>query len=98
MSKPKVKAFYNYSYNYEGKKIRFKRGDEFQLLTKSNVDWWLVRRYIDGSAQDIYVPAAYVKEVNNFPRNFNTPNLTYMNLDKRVDSESHLAKPIHFHG
>ncbi len=77
----KVKATYNYSYNYEGKKISFKKDEEFQLLSKSNTDWWQVRRYMDGSAQDIYVPAVYVKEVNDPPPEVNSPDPTYMNLD-----------------
>ena len=58
-----VKAVYNYSYNYEGAKITFRKGEEFQLLSKANQDWWQVRRWKEGSAQDIYVPAVYVKEV-----------------------------------
>ena len=58
-----VKAVYNYSYDYEGAKITFKKGEQFQLLSKANRDWWQVRRWREGSAQDIYVPAVYVKEV-----------------------------------
>lgn len=58
-----VKAVYNYSYDYEGSKITFRKGEEFQLLSKANQDWWQVRRWKEGSAQDIYVPAVYVKEV-----------------------------------
>ena len=60
----KVKALYSYTYDYEGSKISFKCGDEFLLLAKVNNDWWHVRRWIDlGCAQDIYIPAVYVKEV-----------------------------------
>lgn len=59
----KVKALYSYSYDYEGSKISFKCGDEFQLLAKVNTDWWHVRRWIDQGPQDIYIPAVYVKEV-----------------------------------
>ena len=59
----KVRAAYSYSYNYEGKEISFKKDEEFQLLVKSNKNWWQVRRWMDGSAQDIYVPAVYIKEV-----------------------------------
>lgn len=59
----KVKALYSYSYDYEGSKISFKCGDEFQLLAKVNPDWWHVRRWIDQGSQDIYIPAVYVKEV-----------------------------------
>lgn len=79
----KVRAAYNYSYNYEGKKISFKKDEEFQLLMKSNKDWWQVRRWMDGSAQDIYVPAVYVKEVEStgpaVVKDQKDP--TYMNLD-----------------
>lgn len=59
----KVKALYSYAYDYEGSKISFKCGDEFQLLAKVNNDWWHVRRWIDQGSQDIYIPAVYVKEV-----------------------------------
>lgn len=82
VSMAKVRAAYNYSYNYEGKKISFKKDEEFQLLTKSNKDWWQVRRWLDGSAQDIYVPAVYVKEVEGavvVVKEEKDP--TYMNLD-----------------
>jgi len=76
----KVKAAYNYSYNYEGKKISFKKDEEFQLLSKSNNDWWQVRRYLDGAAQDIYVPAVYVKEEKESLASKEV-DPTYMNLD-----------------
>ena len=60
----KVKALYSYTYDYEGTKISFHCGDEFQLLAKVNADWWHVRRWADkGCAQDLYIPAVYVKEV-----------------------------------
>lgn len=63
-----VRAMYNYTYEYEGCKITFKKDEEFQLLTKSNKDWWQVRRWSEGCAQDIYVPAVYVKEVKSEPQ------------------------------
>ena len=60
---PEVVALYKYSYVYEGKTITFKKGEKFQLLDKPNGDWWHVRRWQDsGAAEDIYVPANYVKE------------------------------------
>lgn len=77
----KVKAAYNYSYNYEGKKISFKKDEEFQLLTKSNKDWWQVRRWMEGAAQDIYVPAVYVREVEEPAPCPKEVDATYMNLD-----------------
>ena len=59
----KVVALYKYSYVYEGKTITFKKGEKFQLLEKPNGDWWHVRRWHEeGKAEDIYVPANYVKE------------------------------------
>ncbi len=63
-----VRALYNYTYEYEGCKITFKKNEEFQLLAKSNQDWWQVRRWSDGRAQDIYVPAVYVREVKSEPK------------------------------
>lgn len=58
-----VVALYKYSYVYEGKTITFKKGEKFQLLDKPNGDWWHVRRWHEeGKAEDIYVPANYVKE------------------------------------
>lgn len=64
----KVRAMYNYSYDYEGAMITFKIGEEFQLLSKATTDWWHVRRWKEGAAQDIYVPANYVKEVESEPK------------------------------
>lgn len=61
----KVKALYSYTYDYEGSKISFTSGDEFQLLAKVNNDWWHVRRWIAQGSQDIYIPAVYVKEVGD---------------------------------
>ena len=57
-----VKALYDYSYDYEGTNITIRIGEAFQLLAKANNDWWHVRRWTDGIAQDLYVPAVYVKE------------------------------------
>ena len=62
----KVKALYSYTYVYEGSKISFHCGDEFQLLAKVNPDWWHVRRWVGKDcSQDIYIPAVYVKEVGS---------------------------------
>lgn len=74
-----VRAIYNYTYEYEGSKISFKKDDEFQLLAKSNTDWWHVRRWnMEGLAQDIYVPAVYVKEVKAVKKEGSNP--TYENI------------------
>ena len=75
----KVRAIYNYTYEYEGSKISIKKNDEFQLLAKSNTDWWHVRRWnMEGLAQDIYVPAVYVKEVKAVKKESGNP--TYENI------------------
>ena len=74
-----VKAIYSYTYEYEGSKISIKKNDEFQLLAKSNTDWWHVRRWnMEGLAQDIYVPAVYVKEVKSVKMEGSNP--TYENI------------------
>ena len=70
----KVKALYSYTYEYEGTKITFTCGDEFQLLAKVNNDWWHVRRWVTDGSQDMYVPAVYVKEVGE------EPNPLYQNM------------------
>lgn len=90
-----VKAVYNYTYVYEGTKISFKKDEEFQLLAKSNKDWWQVRRWGgDGCAQDIYVPAVYVKEVQiekkkreNFYQNINDVRKQVEELKSKEDEE-----------
>ena len=80
----KVKALYSYTYDYEGSKISFKSGDEFQLLAKVNTDWWHVRRWVnEGCAQDIYIPAVYVKEVGTEDSNPVYQNMA--ELKKQVD-------------
>ena len=74
-----VKAVYDYTYDYEGTKVSFKKDEEFQLLAKSNKDWWQVRRWNkEGVAQDIYVPAVYVQEVKKVT--VETKNPTYENI------------------
>ena len=62
-SSGQVIAQFKYSYEYEGKTISFKKGEEFQLLNKANKDWWQVRRWLeDGTCEMLYVPANYMKE------------------------------------
>lgn len=57
-----VVAQFKYSYEYEGKMISFKKGEIFQLLNTSNKDWWQVRRWLgNGSCENLYVPANYMK-------------------------------------
>ena len=75
-----VVALYKYSYVYEGKTITFKKGEKFQLLDKPNGDWWHVRRWHEeGKAEDIYVPANYVKEEEK-PKEENTAAPLYENM------------------
>ena len=79
----KVKALYSYTYDYEGSKISFKCGDEFQLLAKVNNDWWHVRRWINQGSQDMYIPAVYVKEVGEVEENPLYQNMA--DLKKQVE-------------
>ena len=61
-----VEAQFKYSYEYEGKTISFKKGERFSLIKKVNGDWWQVKRkYDDGKFENIYVPANYMKEVED---------------------------------
>lgn len=84
-----VKAVYNYTYVYEGTKISFKKDEEFQLLAKSNKDWWQVRRWgDDGCAQDIYVPAVYVKEVQTVKKKRENLYQNITDLRKQVEELS----------
>lgn len=58
-----LKALYDYDYKTsDGRDIVIRQGDTFTLLKKSNEDWWQVIR--DGEHKPIYVPAAYVKELD----------------------------------
>ena len=75
-----VKALYSYSYQYDGAEISFVQGDEFKLLSKASKEWWHVRRWREGVAQDIYVPANYVAEVEEAPVADENP--TYENLEE----------------
>ncbi len=79
-----VKALYDYSYDYEGSRITFRNGEEFQLLSKANTDWWHVRRWKDGAAQDIYVPAVYVKEEVKVEKDTNPTYENVAELRRRV--------------
>jgi len=93
-----VRALYDYTYEYEGTKISFTKNEQFQLIAKSNKDWWQVRRYIQGSAQDIYVPAVYVKEVKAEVKKKET---LYQNIDdvrKQMEELNALEKSNGDHG
>lgn len=57
-----VIAQYKYSYDYEGKRITFTKGEQFKMVSKANNDWWQVQRCLeDGTLETIYVPANYMK-------------------------------------
>lgn len=57
-----VRAEYDYEYtNTSGRVVTIKEGEEFELLKKTNGDWWQVRRF--GERKPIYVPALYVVAV-----------------------------------
>uniref|UniRef100_S4RN69 Rho GTPase activating protein 15 n=1 Tax=Petromyzon marinus TaxID=7757 RepID=S4RN69_PETMA len=54
-----VRAEYDYEYtNTSGRVVTIKEGEEFELVKKTNGDWWQVRRF--GERKPIYVPALYV--------------------------------------
>ena len=64
-----VEALHDYSYEADQKDgtkraVRFKKGDRFILLKKSNVEWWdVILSDEDPNVKHFYVPARYVKFV-----------------------------------
>lgn len=57
---PHVKA----SYAFEGQGVKMAKGEVMILQSKSNADWWSIRK-LDGS--EGFVPANYVKEIEARP-------------------------------
>ena len=84
-----VHVMYNYTYEYEGRVVSFSKGEELQLLAKSNSDWWHVRRWDkEGLSEDVYVPAVYVKEiqVEKRPNDYENPTETSKDIDSTKGS------------
>ncbi|KAH0520412.1 Rho GTPase-activating protein 9 [Microtus ochrogaster] len=47
----------------DGREVSLAEGDRFQLLRKTNSDWWLARRLgVSSWSRPIFVPAAYMTE------------------------------------
>ena len=59
MEYTRVSAVWGYDYEHNGKSISFAAGEMFDLVDKSNADWWLVSRSL---GEKFYVPANYLKE------------------------------------
>nr|XP_035112175.2 rho GTPase-activating protein 9 isoform X3 [Callithrix jacchus] len=57
-------ALYAFTYTgVDGQQVSLAEGDRFQLLQKTNSDWWLARRLeAPSTSRPIFVPAAYVTE------------------------------------
>lgn len=54
-----VSARYPYNYkNSNGDNLQMKPGDVFQLIKKSNKDWWYVRK---PGEKPVYLPASYLQ-------------------------------------
>uniref|UniRef100_A0ABM5FPF6 Rho GTPase-activating protein 9 isoform X2 n=1 Tax=Pogona vitticeps TaxID=103695 RepID=A0ABM5FPF6_9SAUR len=60
-----LQALYDYQYKSEdGRRVSILEGELFQLMHKSNDDWWQVRRLGQHKQkQPIFVPASYVTEL-----------------------------------
>lgn len=60
-----LQALYNYQYEAEdGRQVTIVEGEFFQLLRKTNEDWWQVRRLDQPKwRRPFFVPASYVSEV-----------------------------------
>ena len=59
MEYTRVSAVWGYDYEHNGKSISFAAGEMFDLVEKSNADWWLVSRM---PGEKFFVPANYLKE------------------------------------
>jgi hypothetical protein len=74
-----VKAIHDYSYDAEQKDgtkrhVRFRRGDRFLLLKKSNIEWWDVIQYDqDPGVKHFYIPAKYVEQLDYSVNESNHP-------------------------
>ncbi|XP_039327548.2 rho GTPase-activating protein 9 isoform X2 [Saimiri boliviensis] len=57
-------ALYAFTYTgADGRQVSLAEGDRFQLLRKTNSDWWLARRLeAPSTSRPIFVPAAYMAE------------------------------------
>ena len=72
-----IEALFKYSYEYDGKTISFLKGEKFSLIKKVNGDWWQAKRkHDDGRFESIYVPANYMKEVEDLT----AESHTYQNM------------------
>ena len=70
MASTRVYAVWGYDYEHNGKSVSFAAGEKFDLVEKSNTDWWLVSR-IPG--EKFFVPANYLKEESTDPNSSQTP-------------------------
>lgn len=56
-----IEVEFDYEYKAKDKLISIRQGECYQLVRKTNEDWWQVRR--EEGAKAFYVPAQYVREV-----------------------------------
>ena len=106
MDSTRVYALWGYDYEHNGKNISFAAGEKFDLVEKSNTDWWLVSRV---PGEKFFVPANYLKEEsseNNAAPISNSPKLAPKPLSPKPvpkaikqpnsagDTERLRAKPI----
>lgn len=61
---PQLCVLYPFTYTgADGREVSLAEGDRFQLLRKTNSDWWLARRLgVSSWSRPIFVPAAYMTE------------------------------------
>ena len=96
-----IEAVFKYSYQYDGKTISFQKGETFSLIKKVNGDWWQVKRkHDDGQLESIYVPANYMKEVEDLTaqshtyQNMSDLQAEYTKAKQRLKKETKSANPI----
>ncbi|XP_072524487.1 rho GTPase-activating protein 12a isoform X10 [Salminus brasiliensis] len=56
-----IEVEYDYEYKFKDRMIAIKQGERYQLVKKTNEDWWQVRK--EEGSKAFYVPAQYVREV-----------------------------------
>lgn len=60
---PLVRALYDYNpYQEDAERSKsIKKGHTFELVKKTNAEWWLVRE--SAAANPFYIPCSYVEEI-----------------------------------
>eukprot|EP00794_Sanderia_malayensis_P017767 gene17767-19542_t len=75
---------------YEGEGLAMKKGEVFYLASKTNKDWWSVRR-VKGKESG-YVPAIYMKEIE--PKIFKKPVVEKIKVQEKIKVKKKKTKKV----